>query len=119
METSIYIAFFVLFVICGFLLYQHVQLERRINEVDEQNKANKKALSDAGNAITETLRVAFDNLKRHNAEINKISNKHSEYQSRLHRLEHASQQMMAKNSKNISTEQIEELKNEKRNSKTS
>lgn len=84
MEALIYIAFFVLFVVCGYLWYKHIQLGRRLKEQDIDHK---KALTDAGNAITDTLRVAFDNLKRNTGEHNKIHAKLTEHNSRIHRLE--------------------------------
>jgi len=80
---------------------------------------HRKKLIEAGNAITETLRVAFENIKRHGTEMNKISSKNTEHRSRIHRLEQITQQMVARTHKNISTEKTEDIKNEKRNSKTS
>jgi len=84
METFIYIAFFVLFGLCGYLIYQNMQLARKIIE---QNIAHKKSLAEAGNAITETLRVAFDNLKKNTTEHGKFNSKFVEHNSRIHRLE--------------------------------
>lgn len=112
---EIYLALLSLYALCGYLIHRIIKLNRKINE---QDLAHKKALAEAGNAITDTLRVAFDNIKRQGSEMSKITNKQSEYQSRLHRLEQTLQQIISKNNKNIATEQKEELKNEKRNSKT-
>lgn len=107
MEALIYIAFFVLFITCGYLVYQHIHLEKKIKD---QEKSQKKAIADAGNAITDTLRVAFDNIKRHGSEINKLSGKHTEYQSRIHRLEQTMQQILASRGKNGTIRQREEIK---------
>lgn len=115
METSIYIALFVLFVICGYLLYQHVQLERRVKE---QDKAHKKALADAGSAITDTLKIAFDNLKKNSSEHNKVNNKLTEHTGRIHRLEQQFQRTRL--SEEAATKTFpEEIKNERRKPKTS
>lgn len=51
------------------------------------DEAHKKSLTEAGNAITDTLRIAFDNLKRNSGEHNKINTKLTEHNSRIHRLE--------------------------------
>lgn len=51
------------------------------------DKEHRKMIADAGMALTNTLKVAFDNLKRNNAEHNKINSKLTEYNSRIHRLE--------------------------------
>lgn len=115
MEALIYIVFFILFALCGYILYRHIQLERLVKE---QDKTQKKALLEAGNAITDTLKVAFENIKRHGSEMNKLTSKYTETQSRLHRLEQTSQQIISRENKRTSTEQTQEIKNEKRNIKT-
>lgn len=79
---EIYFALSSLFV--GYLVYRTVQLDRKIKE---QDIAHKKALAEAGNAITETLRVAFDNLKKNSNEHGKLNSKLVEHNSRIHRLE--------------------------------
>lgn len=115
MEALIYISFFILFGVCGYLMYQHVKLVRMLSE---QDKNQKKALAEAGNAITDTLKVAFENIKRHGSEMNKLTSKYTETQSRIHRLEQTTQQIISRENKRTSTEQKEEIKNEKRNIKT-
>jgi hypothetical protein len=115
MESSIYIAFFALFVICGFLLYQHVQLERRLKE---QDIAHKKALAEAGNAITDTLKVAFDNLKRNASDHSKINGKLTEQNSRIHRLEqHIGRTVRETSNKDISVPDEQEQRPKKVKSK--
>jgi hypothetical protein len=53
----------------------------------EQNSTHKKLLAEAGSAITETLKVAFENLKKNSNDHGKFNAKIVEYNSRIHRLE--------------------------------
>ena len=78
------IFFVAIFSLIGYLMYKISKLNQTIAN---DNENHKKALAEAGNAITETLRVAFDNLKRNNAEHGKINTKLNEHSSRIHRLE--------------------------------
>ena len=73
-----------MFSVSGYFIYEMFRLNKALLK---QNEDQKKALAEAGNAITETLRVAFDNLKRNTAEHNKINAKLNEHNSRIHRLE--------------------------------
>lgn len=84
METFVYISFFILYAFCGYLLYLN---NKTLRKIQEQDIAHKKSLVEAGNAITETLRVAFDNLKRNTTDHNKINSKIVEHSGRIHRLE--------------------------------
>jgi len=99
MEALIYIAFFVLFVLYGYLVHQHALLKRKL---EEHNALQKKALAEAGNAITETLRVAFDNLKKNTNEHGKFNSKFVEHNSRIHRLE----QHTSRTAKNVDQRKI-------------
>ena len=71
--------------------YQIKKLQQKIIEQDgkiiEQDGAHKRALATAGNAITDTLKVAFEQLKKNNADHGKINSKLTECNSRIHRLE--------------------------------
>ena len=71
--------------------YQIKKLQQKIIEQDakiiEQDGAHKRALATAGNAITDTLKVAFEQLKKNNSDHSKINSKTTELNSRLHRLE--------------------------------
>lgn len=84
MDTLETILFTVMFSVSGYFIYEMFQLNKKMTKKIEEQK---KALSDAGSAISDTLRVAFDNLKRNTAEHNKINAKLNEHNSRIHRLE--------------------------------
>lgn len=53
----------------------------------ESLKKQKAMFIESGNAITDTLKVAFENLKKTSNDQHKTSTKLTEYNSRLHRLE--------------------------------
>lgn len=78
------ILFVTLFSVSGYFVYEMFKLKKMLKR---HNEEQKKALTEAGNAITDTLRVAFDNLKRNSADHNKINAKLTEHNSRIHRLE--------------------------------
>jgi cell shape-determining protein MreC len=78
------ILFVIIFSLVGYLIHKISKLNKTISNYNENHK---KSLAEAGSAITETLRVAFDNLKRNNAEHGKINTKLNEHSSRIHRLE--------------------------------
>lgn len=53
----------------------------------ESLKKQKMMFIESGNAITDTLKVAFENLKKTSNDQSKTNAKLTEYNSRLHRLE--------------------------------
>ena len=53
----------------------------------ESLKKQKAMFIESGNAITDTLKVAFENLKKSSNDQHKTNAKLTEYNSRLHRLE--------------------------------
>jgi predicted phage gp36 major capsid-like protein len=53
----------------------------------ESLKKQKAMFIESGNAITDTLKVAFENLKKSSNDQHKTNEKLTEYNSRLHRLE--------------------------------
>ena len=61
----------------------HLQDKRR----DASLKKNAEMLSEAGTAITDTLKVAFDNLKKVSASATKAQAKSSDHEARIHRIE--------------------------------
>lgn len=113
MEVIMYIAFFILFVACGYLVYQYGRLERVIKE---QNKIQKKELVDAGNAITETLKIAFDNLKKLSNKQDKNQNEFNQILGRIHRIEQKLQRIRISD-EDINSVIAEETKNERRKPK--
>lgn len=111
--TFLYVALFLLYGLVGYLFYLNLKIRKQI---EEQNISHKKALAEAGNAITDTLKIAFDNIKQHNVKLDKLNNKHTEYQSRFHRLEQHLQQLLAKYNKDNAKElKKQEPENERRN----
>jgi hypothetical protein len=109
MEIFAYILLFLLVSANVYLIYKAIDLQKQLNKLD---KDHKKQLVDAGNAITDTLKVAFDNLKRNSSEHNKINSKLTEYNSRIHRLEHMNRSPKDGLTKNIKIESKEENENE-------
>jgi len=71
-------------------------IEKRLVKSDE---VHRNALKEAGNAITETLSVAFDNLKKHTTTIAKHNSVLSEHTKRIHRLEQQGQKTAAQKSR--------------------
>lgn len=111
--TFLYVTLFLLYGLVGYLFYINHRLNKQIQS---QDISHKKALAEAGNAITDTLKIAFDNIKQHNVKLDKLNNKHTEYQSRFHRLEQHLQQLLAKyNKDNVKELKKQEPENERRN----
>ena len=54
---------------------------------EEDLKKTAQMLSEAGAAITDTMKVAFDNLKKVSGSATKSQSKVSDHEARLHRLE--------------------------------
>ena len=71
----------------AYSVYSYNQIKKIRQKFIEQDDVHKKALATAGNAITDTLKVAFDQLKKNNIDHSKINSKTTELSSRLHRLE--------------------------------
>lgn len=102
-----------LFLLIGanvYLAYKAMQLQKQLNKLD---KDHKKQLAEAGNAITDTLRVAFDNLKRNTGDHNKINSKLTEHNSRIHRLEqNMNRSLKEERKQTLKVESTEENENE-------
>ena len=109
-----------LFVLWGTSLHLHIQLKRRTAE--EFKKYNYKFV-ESGNAITDTLKVAFDNIKKNNRSLGQIQAPMSELKVRVHRVEQAVQRLSSPATKGDATasqQQKTNQKNERRsNSKAS
>lgn len=73
-----------MFLYCCSVFYQINKIKKQLSQQDEQQK---KALAEAGNAITDTIRVAFDNIKKNAADRSRINSKLTEHNSRIYRLE--------------------------------
>lgn len=66
------------------LLYNIHKIEQELKADVKKQKTN---IIESGSAIADTLKVAFDNLKRNTSDHNKINSTLTEYNSRIHRLE--------------------------------
>ena len=77
--------------LCALLIAYSVryyyQIKKLQQKIIEQDDAHKRALATAGNAIADTLKVAFEQLKKNNSDHAKINSKLTDYNSRIHRLE--------------------------------
>jgi len=111
--TYFYILLVAVFIIELCLAYSCYKFYLMIKKMDKTHKTN---IVENGNAITETLKIIFDNLKRQTSKLDKLSGKHTEYQSRFHRLEQHVQRLVAK-AKEPAELPKEENKNERRNNK--
>lgn len=97
------------------LLYY--KLRRTEKALRDELKKNNKSLVDAGNAITDTLKIIFDNLKRTTQKQDKQANELHQTTNRIHRIEQQFNRI--KYSEEIENKNpIEETKNERRKSKT-
>lgn len=94
-----------------FLLYKFYFIKKLI---DKQGIDQKKQMAEAGSAITETLKVAFDNLKKNTSDHNKINNKITEHGSRIHRIEQHISRTSKEFLQNKVSNQINSLSREKR-----
>lgn len=90
MHPFLFMEYFTL-TLCALLIAYSVrsyyQIKKLQQKIIEQDGVHKSALATAGNAITDTLKVAFDQLKKNNSDHSKINSKLTEYNSRIHRLE--------------------------------
>lgn len=98
----------------AFSVRTHYQIKKIHQKFIEQDESHKKALSEAGNAITDTLKVAFEQLKKNSVENNRTNNKITELNSKVHRLEHLQANNMRTTAKqmNIEKKQNKNLKDE-------
>lgn len=110
MNHFVYITLFVILLGEIYVSYKLYGLYKQLKKLEKETRQD---LNEAGGAISDTLKVLFDNLKRQNVKLDKISNKHTEYQSRFHRLEQTTQRILSKTDKEPSAkENIKETNNE-------
>jgi len=115
MNYFVYITLFIILLGEIYVSYKLYSLYKKLSKLE---KESKQQLNEAGSAISDTLRVVFDNLKRQSSKLDKLSNKHTEYQTRFHRLEQTTQRLASTGEKETPTKQnLEENKNERRNTK--
>lgn len=81
---AVWIAITALGILWGISFYLYMQLKRRTAE--EFKKYNVKFV-ESGNAITDTLRVAFDNIKKNTRSANQLQSPLTELKARVHRIE--------------------------------
>ena len=117
MNYFVYITLFVILLVEIYISYKLYGLYKNLKKLEKESRQN---LNEAGGAISDTLKVLFDNLKRQTSKLDKLNNKHTEYQSRFHRLEQTTQRILSKTDKEYAdNERIKENNNERRNTKTS
>lgn len=113
---AVWVAIVSLFILWGISFYLYIQLKRRT--VQEFQKYNNKFV-ESGNAITDTLRVAFDNIKKNTRSLSQLQSPLAELKARIHRVEQAVQRLpntTAKPSVQSNQQQKTNQKNERRNS---
>ena len=98
------------------LLYY--KLRRTEQALRDEIQKNNKSLVEAGNAITDTLKIVFDNLKRTTHKQDKQSKELNQITGRIHRAEQQIQRMKYSDEAEKQPS-VEENKNERRKSKTS
>ena len=96
------------------LFYRLVRTERALRE---EIQKNSRSLADAGNAIADTLKVAFDGIKRLTTKQDKQAVENNQITGRVHRIEQQLQRMKYSDEATKQTS-LEETKNERRKSKT-
>lgn len=69
-----------LFLISGYLLYQNKILK---DKIDQNDAKRNKEFSDAGRAITDALRTAFENIKTVNQKQERLSRNLKDLDTRL------------------------------------
>jgi hypothetical protein len=106
-----YFLLFLLYFIVGYLIYQNIKLRRLIKR---QELLGKKALDEAGQALTGTLKVAFDNIKRLMQKTDKISSTLKDHTEKIHSImivnkrKHEILQSIEKNSETIKNKDSKE-----------
>lgn len=68
--NELIIASILSFIILGYLIYKVIILQKQIVQFD---KEHRKLIADAGLALTETIKVAFDNIKQINQKHERLS----------------------------------------------
>lgn len=81
---AVWLAIVSAFILWGISFYLYVQLKRRT--VEEFQKYNSKFI-ESGNAITDTLKVAFDNVKKSSRDLSQVQSSVTEHKAKIHRLE--------------------------------
>ena len=74
--------FVILFTLLGLSIYEIFRLK---NQLRKQSEDQKRLLADAGNAITDTLRTAFDNLKNINQKHERLNKSVKEIDTQIGR----------------------------------
>lgn len=80
MDNNVYLFILALFIIAGLFHYKIIQLEKKLNE---SNAKRAKDLVDAGQALTDALKKAFDNIKTLNQKHERLSRSVKEIETRV------------------------------------
>ena len=119
MEKIVYIILSVLIGLNLYLIFKLRKFRDLRKNLDDKASEQQKKLSEAGNAITDTMKVIFDNLKNQGYKIDKLNKKETEYQSRFHKIESDLRRLAIEQEKLVDARNMEVKKYERNNSKTS
>jgi len=90
----------------------------RLHNITEGNmQKSATMLSEAGNAITDTLKIAFENLKKVSGNITKAQGKISDHEARLHRLEQGTQRAAGISARHEAIKNVERIKKDDESAK--
>lgn len=92
------------------LLYIDISLRAIGRKIDAENKAMGARLIDGMKALTELCKNAFDHIKTNKQQIDKLSGKVTEHNSRIQRLDNKTDRTMSreiemKNKRNLNIDQ--------------
>jgi len=76
-----YFLLFFLYIVIGYLIHQNIKLKRLLKK---QELLGKKSLDEAGQALTNTLKIAFDNIKRLSQKTDKMSSTLKDHTEKIH-----------------------------------
>jgi predicted PurR-regulated permease PerM len=97
--------FVILFTLLGLSIYEIVKVKKQLLQ---QNENQKRSLAEAGNAITDTLRTAFDNIKNINQKHERLNKSVKEIDSRLQGIIIHEKKIVRQGLKNIANRKTEE-----------
>jgi CRISPR/Cas system-associated exonuclease Cas4 (RecB family) len=81
---TIWLVITALYIFCAVSFYLQLQLKRRT--VEELQKCNNKFVA-SGNAITDTLKSAFDSIKKNTQSVAKLQSAIADHKNRIRRIE--------------------------------
>jgi NAD-dependent DNA ligase len=97
------ILFVILFTALTLCIYEIVRLK---NQLRKQNEDQKRSLAEAGNAITDTLRTAFENIKNVNQKYERLNKNVKEIDTRLQGLIVHEKKLLRQGLKNVAKKEV-------------